>query len=99
MYYGGAILGYCLYIAQLHSAGCLSAPVFIDGSIVLLGCIDILVTEYICHKVNISGLFIKRRAIRTPKLVGGDFLIWSHLPGVFPDHIFDGLNAHTPALG
>ena len=56
-------------------------------------------SKNVCNQVDIPCLFVKSSAIRTPELVRRDLFVGCHFPGIFPDHIFNSLDTHTPALG
>ena len=64
----------------------------------LLRRIYILMSQNISHKIDVSGLFIKRCAIGASKLVGRDLFCRRHLPGILLNHIFHRLDTHPPLL-
>ena len=64
----------------------------------LLRRIYILMSQNISHKIDVSGLFIKRCAIGASKLVGRDLFCRRHLPGILLNHIFHRLNTHPSLL-
>ena len=63
-----------------------------------LGRIDVFVAENIGYKIDIAGFLIKSRAVGAAEFVRSDFLVRSHLAGIFFDHVFYGLYTHTFSL-
>ena len=65
----------------------------------LLSSIDILMTQNIRYKVNITGFLVQGSTIGAAKLMRGDLLGGCDLPGIFFNQILDGLNTDPAALG
>lgn len=93
MYFNGSVL------TQLHCGGGLTASGVVQGSVMLLGGVDVLVTQNIGYKVNIPCFLVQGGTVGTAELVRGDFLGGGNLAGVFLDQVFDGLDANPFALG
>ena len=64
----------------------------------LPGRIDILVSQNIGNKVDITCFLIKCRAICAAELMGSNFLVRSYFPRLFFNHILDSLYAHALSL-
>ena len=65
----------------------------------LLGSIDILMTQNIRYKVNITGFLVQGSTIGAAKLMRGDLFCSCDLPGIFFNQILDSLNTDPAALG
>ena len=64
-----------LRLPELHCLCRPSAVFFLLGSIVLPRCIDILMTEYICHQIDVTCFAVQIRTIGTAQLMRCDLLL------------------------
>ena len=62
------------FLPQLYCTGSPSASFILQRSVMLPGRINILVSKYVCHQINITGLPIERCTICTTQLVRGNLL-------------------------
>ena len=65
----------------------------------LLCRIDILMTQNICHKVNIAGFLVQGSTISAAELMRCNFLCCCNLSGIFFNQIFNCLDTDPAALG
>ena len=65
MYFNGSVL------TQLHCGGGLTAFGVVQGSVMLLGGVDVLVTQNIGYKVNIPCFLVQGGTVGTAELVMG----------------------------
>ena len=64
----------------------------------LLGSIDILMSQNICYKINITGFLVQGSTIGAAKLMRGDLFCSCDLPGIFFNQILDSLNTDPAAF-
>ncbi len=64
----------------------------------LSGGINVLVSQDICHQINISGFPVQIGTEGAAKLVWRDFLEGGHIAGVFLDQIFHSTNGDAAIL-
>lgn len=74
-----------LRLAQSDCRGRFSAVFVFDGSIVLFGCVYILMAKDICNEINVSGFLIKGCAEGGAELMAGDFLLCYYGLRIFAD--------------
>ena len=66
--------GFISFLPQLHLIPGTSAAFILQSSIVLLGRIDVGVSEHIGHQIDIAGFPVQAGTVGTAMLVRGDYL-------------------------
>ena len=90
---------YSSVLAKTYRLGRLTPSSIIQSRIMLLSSIDILMTQNIRYKVNITGFLVQGSTIGAAKLMRGDLFCSCDLPGIFFNQILDSLNTDPAALG
>ena len=89
---------YSSVLAKTYRLGRLTPSGIIQSRIMLLSSIDILMTQNIRYKVNITGFFIESSTVGASQFMWCDLFVRSDFTGIFFNHILDCLDTHTFSL-
>ena len=82
----------------MHCRSRFTPSCVIHGCIMLLGCINVSMAQYVGYKVYVTCFLIESSTISASELMGGDFLGCSNCPCIFFYKVFYSLDTNAFSL-